>query len=253
MNQPDVTHHDKDLLLFEEQNPNATLYWPDLDLRPFESACPPDKKIKVENLFQFKRKRGDLLFSCFMFALAMFFLFFFWTETGWDKRKLPDNMLDYLLFQFGVLDIEGRVTRFGRILKQPWVAPLLCLLVFVPAAVANLWGSRFVHQWRKRFLLPTAPTYELEQWFRALEFVAYFIGYTMVVPILGYLVSTVLFGLFLTWRLGYRTKRWMGISLTASLTIVIVFRSFLQIKTPINIWLYDQLPPTAKSFLLSYF
>jgi len=253
MTQTSTMHSDQDLFLFEEQNPNASQYWPDADGVAFKSECPPDKKVKVENLFQFKRKRGDLLFSALMLALALFFLAFFWTETGWHKRKLPNEFGVYLFHQLGLIDIEGRVTRFGRILKQPWVAPMLCLLVFVPAAVVNIWSSRFVHQWRKRFHLPTSMHYEAEQWAHALEFVAYFILYTLIVPILGYLLSTVLFGLFLTWRLGYRTRRWMGISFVSCLAIVIVFRSFLQIKTPVNIWLYDQLPIAAKSFMLSYF
>lgn len=253
MSKAGARHSDNDLFLFEEQYPNAVQYWPESDAVSFKSECPPDKKVKVENLFQFKRKRGDLLFSGLMLALALFFLFFFWTETGWHKRKLPDEFSAYVFHQLGLIDIEGRVTRFGRILKQPWVAPMLCLLVLVPAAIVNMWSSHFVHKWRQRFQLPTKLNYEIEQWMRALEFVAYFIAYTLVVPILGYLVSTVLFGLFLTWRLGYRTKRWIGISILSSFAIVIVFRSFLQIKTPVSIWLYDQLPVTAKSFMLSYF
>jgi len=245
---------DVDLFLFEEQNPNAAAYLSNSDPRTkFKSECPPDKKVKVENLFQFKRKRGDLLFSSLMLLLALFFLAFFWTETGWHKRKLPDEVGAYLFHQLGLIDIEGRITRFGRILKQPWVAPMLCLLVFVPAAIANMWSSNFVHQWRKRFQLPTAINYEAEQWLRAMEFVAYFIVYTIIVPILGYLISTMLFGLFLTWRLGYRTRRWIGISLLSSFAIVLVFRTFLQIKTPVSIWAYEFLPPATRSFMLIYF
>ena len=245
---------DESLLLFEEQNPNAAQYWPDDKYgEGFKSECPPDKKTKVENLFQFKRKRGDLIFSFLMLGLALFFLAFFWTETGWHKRKLPDEFSTYIFHQLGLVEMDGRVTRFGRILKQPWIAPMLCLLIFVPAAVWNMWSSRFTHQWRKRFHLPTKANYELEQWARALEFVFYFILYTLIVPLLGYLISTLILGLFLTWRLGYRTKQWMGISLAASFSIVIVFRTFLQIKTPVSIWLYDFLPVHLKSFMLTYF
>ena len=245
---------DSNLLLFEEQNPNASEYWPtENHTLAFESECPPDKKVKVENLFSFKRQRGDLLFSALMLLLALFFLAFFWTETGWHKRKLPDEFGTYFLNQLGLVDIEGRVTRFGRILKQSWVAPLICLVIFVPTALWNMRTSIVAHNWRKRFQLPTKLNYEVEQWGRALEFVIYFIVYTLIVPILGYLFSTLLFGLFLTWRLGYRTKRWMGISLLASFSIVLVFRTFLQIKTPVSIWLYDQMPIAMKSFMLSYF
>ena len=67
-----------DLLLFDEQDPNAAQYWPDRSYAvAFRSECPPDTKFKVENLFQFKRKRGDLLLSGLMLMLALFFLVFF--------------------------------------------------------------------------------------------------------------------------------------------------------------------------------
>ncbi len=242
------------LYLFEEQDPSASRYASDNSASTeFRSECPPDAKIKVENLFSFKRKRGDLIFSSLMLVLALFFLLFFWTETGWDKRKLPDELGSYLLHQFGVTEVDGRVTRFGRILKQSWVAPMLCLVVFVPAALWNMRAATFVHRWRQRFLIPTNARYELEQWTGALEFIAYFIIYTLVVPKLGYLVSTLVFGVFLTYRLGYRTRKWLATSVLAGFAIVLVFRTFLQIKTPVNIWLYDQMPLAVKSFMLTYF
>ena len=219
----------------------------------FKSECPPDKKVKVEDLFKFSRKRGDFQTSIAVALIALFFLAFFWTETGWDARKLPDNFGTYLAYQFGLADIDGRVTRFGRILKQSWVAPMLCLLIFVPAALWNLRASWKETAWRKRFLLPTSAYFELTKYVAALEYVAYFIGYTLVVPILGYLVSTLLLGSFLTWRLGYRTKSWMLTGFVSSFAVVIAFRTMLQIKTPVNIWLYDQLPSATRAFMLTYF
>ena len=251
MSRADTHTADPALLLFDEQHPNSVIYLPEASA--FKSECPPDAKIKIENLFSFKRKRGDVIFSLLMLALALFFLLFFWTESGWDKRKLPDEFGAYLMHQLGITELDGRVARFGKILKQSWVAPLLCLLIFVPTAIWNLRNSLFVYRWRRRFQLPTSASYELEQWFKALEFVGYFILYTVTVPILGYLLSTLLLGVFLTWRLGYRSPKWMVTSLAASFAVVVVFRSFLQIKTPGNIWLYDFLPVTVKSFMLSYF
>lgn len=72
-------------------------------------------------------------------------------------------------------------------------------------------------------------------------------------PVLGYLVSTLLLGTLLPWRLGYRGARWMGICLAASFAIVLVFRTGLQIKTPVNIWLYDLLPQRAETFMQVWF
>lgn len=236
----------EDIYVFEDGLP--------IDSRQvFKSECPPDKKVKVEDLFKFSRKRGDLQVSIVAAGIALFFLIFFWTQTGWDNRKLPDEFGTYIAYQFGLADIEGRVTRFGRVLRQSWVAPLLCLLIFVPAAFWNLRASWKETAWRKRFLLPTNAYFELTKYVAALEYVAYFIGYTLIVPILGYLVSTLLLGTYLTWRLGYRGRRWMLTGFASSLAVVIAFRTLLQIKTPISIWLYDQLPSTARAFMLTYF
>ncbi len=232
-----------DLYLFEEASPEGA----------FKSECPPDKKVKVEDLFKFSRGRGDFEVSIFFALVALLFLAFFWTQTGWDDRKLPDAFGQYLLHQLGLVDVEGRVTRFGRILKQSWVAPLICLAIFVPAALANLRASWKETAWRKRFRLPTSAWFELTKYAAALEYVAYFIGYTLIVPVLGYLVSTLILGTYLTWRLGYRSRRWMLIGFVSSFAVVAVFRTFLQIKTPITIWLYDQLPTGWRAFMLTYF
>lgn len=238
-----------DLLLFEEALPLSDLDSP----QGFKSQCPPDKKVKVENLFQFRRGRGDLQVSIVAGLLALFFLATFWTNTGWEDRKLPDDLGSYFGYQLGLADIEGRVTRLGRILKQSWVAPFLCLLVLVPTALWNLSASLRTHRWRQRFLLPTNAAYELSKYAAALEFVVYFIVYTILVPRLGYLLSTLILGTFLTWRLGYRTPVWILRGLACSFVTVLVFRSFLQIKTPGSIWLYDHLPSSARAFMLTYF
>ncbi|WP_147107555.1 tripartite tricarboxylate transporter TctB family protein [Tateyamaria sp. syn59] len=207
----------------------------------------------MTDITDFRRGRGDLIFSLFMAGLALFFLVFFFTQTGWEDRKLPHNMARYWMEQFGVTTPEGRTARLGRILKQGWVAPLICLCVLVPAALWNLRGAWRAHLWRRRFKQPTAVTHELVQWLRALEYVVWFVAYTLSVPLLGYLVSTLLLGTLLPWRLGYRGVRWMGICLAASFAIVLVFRTGLQIKTPVNIWLYDQLPQGMETFMQVWF
>ncbi|MEL7126753.1 MAG: tripartite tricarboxylate transporter TctB family protein [Pseudomonadota bacterium] len=221
--------------------------------RAFSSACPADTKINVQDVTDFRRRRGDLVFSLIMVAVALFFLVFFFTQTGWEDRKLPANMARYWMDQFGITSPEDRPARLGRILKQSWIAPLACLVVLVPAALWNLYGSVRAYRWRARFQLPNDVAHELTQWARALEFVAWFIAYTMLVPVLGYLVSTLLLGTALPWRLGYRGKRWMGICLCASFAIVLVFRTGLQIRTPVNIWLYDQLPQGWGTFMKVWF
>lgn len=221
--------------------------------KAFASTCPSTQRVAVEDVHDFRRGRGDLVFSLFMAALALFFLAFFFTQTGWEDRKLPANMARYWMDQFGVTSPEGRTARLGRILKQGWVAPLICLAIFVPAAFWNLYGALRAQTWRRRFKQPTGMAYEVTQWLRALEYVGWFIAYTALVPVLGYLVATLLLGTALPWRLGYRGLRWMGICLAASFAIVLVFRTGLQIRTPVNIWLYDQLPQRLETFMQVWF
>ncbi|MCR9125893.1 MAG: tripartite tricarboxylate transporter TctB family protein [Rhodobacteraceae bacterium] len=221
--------------------------------RRFSARCAPDTRFRIDDLMAFRRGRGDLVFSAVAFLAALGFLAAFWTQTGWEGRKLPDDMGQYLLRQLGVIEGEGRLTRLGRILKQSWVAPMACLAILVPAAALNLRASLRVHLWRRRFRQPTGLRHELSVWLRALEFVGWFGVYTLAVPVLGYLVSTLLLGTLLPWRMGYRSWRWFGICLATSLCIVVVFRTALQIKTPINIWLYGLLPPRAEGFMQTWF
>ncbi len=236
-------------LLFDEQLPACLSDGTSV----FKSECPPDKKFKSENLFEFRRGRGDFHASVVAALLALIFLAFFWTQTGWDARKLPDNLSNYIGYQFGITEIEGRAKRLGTILKQSWFVPMLCLMVLVPAALFNLKNSWKVRRWRLRYQQPTIARFEYEKYLSALEFVAYFVLYTLAVPILGYLLATLCLGVYLTWRLGYRTLKWLIIGLVASFAIVLLFRTVLQIKTPNSIWLYDLLPSAQRAFMLTYF
>ena len=217
------------------------------------TETPIERRFMAADLFMFRRTRGDFTFSLMMVAFAFLLVFFFPSETGWDARKLPSDMASYLAAQFGLAEPEGRLVRLGKILKQGWVAPLLCLAILVPAALLNLNGSYRILRLRARQRVPWRWQYEMGQWLRALEFIVYFILYTLSVPMLGYLVSTLLMGGFLTVRLGYRGWRWMAIGLSASFGIVVLFRTLLQIKTPVNIWLYNQLPDGLSLFLKTWF
>ena len=217
------------------------------------TETPVERRFMAADLFMFRRTRGDFTFSLVMMAFVILLVFFFPSETGWDARRLPSDMASYLAAQFGLAEAEGRLVRLGKILKQGWVAPLLCLGILVPAALLNLNASYRILRLRARQKVPWRWRYEMGQWLRAVEFIVYFILYTLSVPILGYLVSTLLMGCFLTARLGYRGWRWMAIALSASFAIVVLFRTLLQIRTPVNIWLYNQLPDGLSLFLKTWF
>ena len=130
---------------------------------------------------------------------------------------------------------------------------MMCLVVMLPSAALNLAASwRATRKW-KRQQMPPRWQYEVGQWVRALEFIGYFALYTLAVPVLGYLLSTMILLPFLTFRLGYRSWYWLRVSGLVAFAIVLLFRTALQIKTPVNIWLYNQLPDAVGIFMKTWF
>lgn len=197
---------------------------------PFRSHIPAERRFNVAELFNFTRGRADVLFSLLFLAAALFLALSFIGQSGWEDRDLPQR-------------------RLGKVLKQPWVGPMMALVILVPAALGNLALSlrRALRDRRKH--QPNRTLYEVMQWIRALEFIAYFIVYTRSIEIVGYLFATMIFAVLMTQRLGYRSWRWAGIALGASFVSVVFFRTLLQIKTPVNIGLYNQLPDALERFM----
>ena len=251
---------------------------------PVVTEVPADTRVKIEDLFEFKRGRGDLALSILVVALTAFLILTWAPYTGWFDRnaaKLPDQpwvyaaqqvcslgkgfvaYVDHLFFggeaatrgnlKACTLGVDGRVKSLSPIVKQGWYAGLVALLILAPAALANLVLSLRAAAQRRRQRLPNRTAYELEMWVRALEYVAYFFAYTAAVLTFGYLLSTLAMALFLTFRLGYRTWRWMGLAFVTALAIVLIFKTLLEIKITNNIWLYNLLPEAWGGFMKTYF
>jgi hypothetical protein len=89
-------------------------------------------------------------------------------------------------------------------------------------------------------------------WFRALEYVVWFLAYVMMVPRLGYLPSSIIFAIILTLRLGYRSPRMLLSAAVFGISVVLIFKTFLQVKVPGGA-VYEYLPTAARSFMLTYF
>ena len=196
----------------------------------FRSFIPQERRFNVSELFNFSRGRADLAFSVLFLLVSLFLAVSFFGESGWADRDLPQK-------------------RLGKVLKQPWVGPLIALVILVPAALANLALSLRRALLDRRKHKPNNTVYEVVQWVRALEFIAYFIVYTRSIEIIGYLFATMIFAVLMVLRLGYRTWRWVGIAAGVSFLSVLFFRTMLQIKTPVNIWLYNQLPDALERFM----
>jgi hypothetical protein len=93
---------------------------------------------------------------------------------------------------------------------------------------------------------------EVFRWISSLEYVAWFLAYVVLVPILGYLFCSLLFPVLLTYRVGHRSWKWALIAATSGLMVVLVFKTGLGTKIPGGA-VYEFLPDSARSFMLTYF
>jgi len=136
------------------------------------------------------------------------------------------------------------------LVKQPRLWPTFCLVGMA------LFGVPYCIQiWRNyKFQLGQVQgeLNELSSWSRPLEFVFYFVLYVWSVPLVGYLLSTLLFFSLLTIRAGYRTLLMFWVSLATGFGIVIVFKSLLQVKIASGA-IYDYLPDGWATFFMIYF
>ena len=187
---------------------------------PIVTETPPDKRFKIEDLFRFKRGRGDVVLSVIVIGIIAFLALTWAPYTGWDDRnagRLPDQPLIYVAQQgcslfkgFGAyfdhlflggeeatrktltpctLGFEGRIKGLSGIVKQGWYAGLFALVILVPVGFFNLGISIRDALKRRRQRLPNRTLYEVEMWARALEYVVYFFLYTQAVLLFGYLLS----------------------------------------------------------------
>ena len=85
-----------------------------------------------------------------------------------------------------------------------------------------------------------------------MEFALWFIGYAFVVPYLGYLPATLGFALILTFRMGYRSRAALLGAGAAAIAIVLIFKTFLQVKLPAG-QIYNALPDGLRQIMLTYF
>ncbi len=93
---------------------------------------------------------------------------------------------------------------------------------------------------------------EVSLWVSALEFAGWFIAYAATVPILGYLPSTLIFAAALTLRAGFRTPLALMSAAASALVIVLLFKTFLQVKLPAG-QVYEVLPAGLRQIMLTYF
>ena len=89
-------------------------------------------------------------------------------------------------------------------------------------------------------------------WLRSLEYAVWFMIYVAAVPLLGYLLSTILFSLLLALRAGYSGKKMLLSAGLFGFAVVLVFKTGLAVKVPGGV-IYSFLPRTLQNFMIVNF
>lgn len=136
-----------------------------------------------------------------------------------------------------------------QLVQQPGFWPALSLGGMTLAGLFYLIGSFRETNWAIREVSVGA---ELKIWFSALEWVVWFMAYVTLTPLLGYLLATLLFLVILSFRLGYRSRRYLLISAASAIGIVVLFKSSLSVNIPGGA-IYEFLPTGIGGFMMANF
>jgi len=170
-------------------------------------------------LFHRERRKGDLVFAVVFFIFSAILVASLGSQTIWA---------------------EG--TDFYA---QPRFWPAISLAGMTFFAALHWAGSalspRILGRWQEVWL-----------WVRSIEYAAWFLGYVLLAPVLGYLIATILVGVVLMIRVGYRSFASIGAMVITTFFIVIVFKTTLKVNLPGGA-IYELLPATWRSFMLTYF
>ena len=147
----------------------------------------------------------------------------------------------FLLTQMGS---ETRYIETARLAQQPRFWPAVGVFAMMGFGLAHLALS-----WRHQAGWVAA---EVLNWFRAIEYLAWFMAYVAVVPVLGYLASTIIFTVLLALRQGYRGARNLCAAALLGLAIVLAFKTGLAVKIPGGA-VYEYLPSGLRSFMIINF
>lgn len=166
-----------------------------------------------------QRRRGDLVFAIVFLAFSLFLLANLGSQTVWKSS--------------------------GKLVAQPRFWPAVSLGGMTLFALLHVLGSvsspREQGRWR-----------EVLRWLRSLEFAGWFIAYAALVPIIGYLPSTLLVSVLLVLRCGYGDGRLILTTVGLGFAIVVIFRGVLQVKLPAGA-IYDYLPDGIRQVFFIYF
>jgi len=156
--------------------------------------------------------------------------------------------LVFVVYAVGLLALIGDQTRWvekTKLFAQPRFWPAIGL-----GGMAILGGLHLYRlPWRR---ISRYDWGEVRKWAAVVEYVLWFMIYVVAVPVLGYLPVTLIFVPVLAWRMGYRSRKMMGISVGFAVVVVVLFKTFLSVKIPGGM-IYEYLPGAARSFFILNF
>lgn len=170
-------------------------------------------------LFERPRPAGDLAFALGFLALAIFLASQLGTEAKWVKRT--------------------------KLFAQPAFWPTVGIFGMLFFGAFHAFGSIISKRTPGRRA-------EAVLWLRSIEYALWFMAYVMVTPKLGYLPSTLIFALGLTLRTGLRGRVYLMAAGGMGLFIVVLFKSFLQVRIPGGA-VYEYLPDALRNFMILNF
>lgn len=173
----------------------------------------------MQSLFKRYRRPGDIVFALVFLAFSIWLLSQLDAQTTWKAG--------------------------GKLAAQAPFWPTIAVYGMVFFALLHAIGSwlspRIVGRWL-----------EVGFWIRSLEYAAWFMAYVFLVPKLGYLFVTMALCFVLALRVGYRSRKMLVASVISGLAVVLIFKTFLQVKVPGG-QIYEYLPTALRSFMLTYF
>lgn len=180
---------------------------------------PQNRLVTLQVMFKRYRRPGDIVFALALLVFSLWLLSQLSSQTTWKAG--------------------------GKLTAQAPLWPAISVGGMVLFAslhtIGSLLSPRIPGRWK-----------EVGIWFRSIEYALWFMLYVILVPILGYLFVTMLMCFMLALRAGYRRRTMLCASVVSGILVVVIFKSFLQVKVPGG-QVYEYLPTTLRSFMLTYF
>lgn len=177
------------------------------------------KLTSLAGILRRERRPGDLVFALAFMVFSLTVLFLLPSQTTWVDSTI--------------------------LFAQPAFWPIVGVLMMVGFGAVQLLSSIVSTRQEGRGT-------EVVYWLRSLEFVAWFLCYVWIVPLIGYLPATVLFAMLLCLRLGYRSKSSLFWAASFGFLVVTVFKAGLQVKVPAGA-IYAYLPDSIRTFMMVNF